>query len=70
MLLTNFHIIENPIGESDIKNFLTYNTLDINDKAIVHICKKKKMVLLTHDYDFKESNIDILTGNKKLLRKK
>jgi len=28
------------------------------------------MVLLTHDYDFKESNIDILTGNKKLLRKK
>jgi len=70
MVLTNFHIIENPIGESDIKNFLTSNTLDINDKAIVSICKKKKMILLTHDYDFKESNIDILTGNKKMLRKK
>lgn len=39
--------------------------LDFNDKLIELLCKKKNMLLLTHDFDFASSDVDILSTNRK-----
>lgn len=40
---------------------------DFNDLIIDHICKLNNFILVTHDSDFKNSNVAILTTNKRLL---
>lgn len=61
------NIIEKSFSEEDIINFLNVDNLDFNDKGIVKICQENKFVLLTDDHDYKNSDIDILTCNKKIL---
>ena len=36
---------------------------DFNDNHIVFLCKKKKLVLFTHDGDFKSAGINIISEN-------
>lgn len=48
---------------------LVLDELDFNDKAIVRICEENSLVLLTNDQDFKNSGLDILTGNPRILSK-
>ncbi|SFD85961.1 STAS-like domain-containing protein [Thermophagus xiamenensis] len=40
---------------------------DFVDKATVSICSENNLVLLTNDRDFKNSGLDILTGNPRIL---
>lgn len=40
---------------------------DFNDQIIVELCKRKGLILLTHDGDFKDSDLSILTANRSLL---
>jgi predicted nucleic acid-binding protein len=40
---------------------------DFNDLVLVELCKSKGFMLLTHDSDFKDYDITILTANKKIL---
>ena len=40
---------------------------DFNDQVITELCKRKGLTLITHDGDFKDSGVPILTANKKLL---
>lgn len=40
---------------------------DFNDQMIAEICRRNRLKLLTDDPDFKESGIEILTANEKLL---
>lgn len=40
---------------------------DFNDQVIAELCKKEDLTLLTHDGDFKNQEISILTANPRLL---
>lgn len=66
-ILTQIEIIGKSFSRADIENFLVVESLDFNDKAIVSICKENNLVLLTNDYDFKGTDIDILTSNPAIL---
>jgi predicted nucleic acid-binding protein len=41
---------------------------DINDLAIARICRSHGFKLITHDADFRDEDVFILTANKRLLR--
>lgn len=40
---------------------------DFNDQLMVELCKGKGFKLITHDHDFKECGLAVLTANRKLL---
>lgn len=42
---------------------------DFNDLIFAQICRAKNLVFVTHDKDFRELGVEILTANKKLLNK-
>lgn len=66
-ILNQFKIIEKPINKQYIQEFLQIDELDFIDKAIVSLCKENSLILITNDTDFKNSNLDILTGNLKII---
>ncbi len=41
--------------------------LDFNDMILVNLCKEKDLMFVTHDGDFADSGITILTANQTLL---
>ena len=64
-ILTRFQITNEIISKDDIISLLDTSKLDFNDKVIEHLCKNKNMILLTHDFDFSYSDVDILSSNKR-----
>ncbi len=40
---------------------------DFNDQVIAQLCRKEGLTLVTHDIDFKQSDLSILTANPHLL---
>jgi predicted nucleic acid-binding protein len=40
---------------------------DFNDLMLIELCKKNMFALVTHDIDFKDSDIHVLTANNELL---
>ncbi len=55
----------------DIEALLTEfekGNLDFNDQIFSEICKNKKLILVTDDGDFKNSELAILTANSRLLK--
>jgi predicted nucleic acid-binding protein len=67
IILYDFQITGKYFDEKDINQFLSLNQLDFSDKAIESLCQEHGFVLLTNDRDFQNSNIDILSENKKLV---
>lgn len=57
--------IECPAG--DILNRFATGGLDWNDQIVVECCQQNDYLLMTHDYDFHDSRIQLLTTNQKLL---
>jgi len=66
-ILNHFRVIGKAFERQDIESFLIVDELDFVDKATVSICAENNMVLLTNDKDFKNSGLDILTGNPHIL---
>ena len=66
-ILNHFKVIGKSFSKSDIDGFLIVDELDFVDKAIVSICSENNFVLLTNDRDFKNSGLNILTGNPLIL---
>ncbi|WP_215905117.1 PIN domain-containing protein [Treponema pectinovorum] len=66
-ILNKFQIINELLSKEDVVSMLEVSKLDFNDKIIELLCKKNSMILLTHDYDFSESEVDILSSNKKIV---
>lgn len=66
-ILNRFHFIGKAFSKEEVDSFLSVDTLDFVDKAILKICKDNNCVLLTNDKDFKAADIDILTANPALL---
>lgn len=67
-ILTKFSIIGKTFQKSDIETFLSVDSLDFSDKAILSLCKESNCILLTNDKDFAESDIEILTSHPVLLK--
>lgn len=66
-ILPYFNISEKSYSRKHIDSFLNVDSLDFNDKGTVALCAEKSYILLTNDRDFKNSGIDILTANNKIL---
>jgi len=41
--------------------------LDFNDRVLVELCKARSFTLVTHDVDFRDSGVTVLTANRRLL---
>jgi|SRR5690606_17247844 len=66
-VLNQFEVIGKAFNKQDIENNLIIDELDFVDKATVELCKEYDLVLLTNDKDFKNADLDILTGNPTIL---
>jgi predicted nucleic acid-binding protein len=67
-VLSAFYIFGSTYSNEEIESFLSYDSLDFNDKAIALTCKENDFILLTNDKDFKNADIEILTSNPALLK--
>ena len=54
---------------SFFENYAT-GKFDFNDQMIVELCHSQELTLVTHDGDFAEQTLPILTANQKLLGQK
>ena len=43
---------------------------DFNDQILVELCKSRSLKFVTHDGDFKDYSITVLTANKGMLSKR
>lgn len=68
-VLTRFKVKGKEFSGQEIENLLVLDSLDFVDKATVSLCKENSFVLLTNDRDFKNADLDILTGNPRILRR-
>jgi predicted nucleic acid-binding protein len=50
-------------------NLFKQGKYDFNDLLFAQICRAKNMVFVTHDRDFSELGVEILTPNEKLTGK-
>jgi len=66
IIFGDFEVIEDFFSKSDIADFLNIETLDFSDKAILKTCSQHDYILLTHDSDYFDSEIDILTCNSRI----
>lgn len=66
-ILSRFKILESSFDGQKIEGFLSVDELDFVDKALASVCTENNLVLLTNDGDFKNSGLDILTGNPRIL---
>ncbi|MDY9924675.1 PIN domain-containing protein [Methanosarcina sp.] len=53
----------------EIMRFFEQGKYDFNDLVFAEICRSKGLVFVTHDKDFSEMGVEILTANEKLLRR-
>ena len=58
-----FSIKERCLTKDMLKSFLMVNSLDFNDKIIVNLCKSNDFILLTHDKDFVNEDVDVMSAN-------
>lgn len=66
-ILNRFNVVGKIFNKQEIENCLVVDELDFVDKATVTLCKENNLVLLTNDSDFKNVDLDILTGNPDIL---
>ena len=66
-VLKHFDVVSDGYDKLDIESFLIVDNLDFGDKAIEKTCIDRDMVLITNDADFKNSKLDILSVNSKLI---
>lgn len=66
-ILNRFNVIGKMFSKQEVENLLVVNELDFVDKGTVKLCQENSLILFTNDKDFKDSDLDILTGNPSLL---
>jgi predicted nucleic acid-binding protein len=62
--------LESGFSSIDINVLLTeYETVpsDFNDQILIELCVVNSLQLITHDFDFKGKNVNILTANPRIL---
>jgi predicted nucleic acid-binding protein len=62
--------IETGLESIDTHSFLNHYEAqcpDFNDQLLVELCRRNALKLVTHDGDFKNSDIPVITANRRLL---
>jgi predicted nucleic acid-binding protein len=54
---------------TEVMDLFEQGKYDFNDLLFAQICRAKNMVFVTHDKDFSELGVEILTSNEKLVDK-
>jgi predicted nucleic acid-binding protein len=67
-ILPKFNIVGKVFNKQEMESLLAVDDLDFVDKSTVEICKENSLILLTNDKDFRNADIDILTGNINILK--
>ena len=70
MILIDSIQIESGFAKMNVSSLLkcfTQKQIDFNDLVIENICQENHLKLVTDDRDYLESNVQILTSNKKIL---
>lgn len=57
------------IGFPEVMDLFEQGKYDFNDLIFAQICRAKNLIFVTHDKDFRELGVELLTANKKLLNK-
>jgi len=65
-IFTNFSYSNQDVR--DLINNYKNQLIDVNDLHIIKLCKLNNYLLLTNDSDYKNADIDIISGNPKLLK--
>jgi len=61
----NLNVIDLP----EIMSFFEQGKYDFNDLLFAEICRAKGLIFVTHDKDFSDMGVEILTANEKLLHR-
>lgn len=67
-ILARFNVVGKAFNSQEIESLLSVDELDFVDKATVTLCEENNFVLLTNDKDFRDSGLDMLTGNPHILK--
>jgi len=62
--------IENDLPQIDIDGLIEEfgkGDSDFNDQLLAELCKRRNLKLVTHDADFRDCGLNVLTANKNLL---
>lgn len=62
-------LIDDGFAELDLAGLVAKierSTLDLNDHLISDICRRRELTLVTHDRDFANSDVPIVTANRRL----
>ena len=51
----------------EVMDMFEQGKYDFNDLLFAQICRAKNMVFVTHDKDFSELGVEILTANERLV---
>lgn len=63
-------VVNHQYEKKDIEELIDHleaKSIDFNDSHIEMLCKERKLILLTHDGDYANSSIDIISCNPKLV---
>ena len=55
------------LNTPDLLNEFAAGAADFNDQVIAALCKRNGLTLVTHDGDFTEPGLSVLTANRNLL---
>jgi predicted nuclease of predicted toxin-antitoxin system len=61
---------EKQFNNLDAENFFVAGKIDYPDKLIAELAKEQNYIVFTHDGDFINTDVDVLTANGKILRAK
>jgi rRNA-processing protein FCF1 len=70
-LLKQINVVgDKQFNNSDAENFFVAGKIDYPDKLIAALAKEQNYIVFTHDGDFINTDVDLLTANGKILRAK
>jgi predicted nucleic acid-binding protein len=66
-ILKQVEIVEKHFNNTEAETLFVEDQLDLTDRIIAAIAKERKYIVFTHDGDFINTDVDILTANGKIL---
>jgi predicted nucleic acid-binding protein len=69
-ILKQVEIVEKHFNNTEAETLFVEDQLDLTDRIIAAIAKERKYIVFTHDGDFINTDVDVLTANGKILHTK
>jgi predicted nucleic acid-binding protein len=69
-ILKQVEVVEKHFNNTEAETLFVEDQLDLTDRIIAAIAKERKYIVFTHDGDFVNTDVDVLTANGKILHTK